>query len=320
MADVAEDGLHAPADVVFAHGLFGALAFMQLVVDAPDVVGLLVHEHGAAGVASGFEEGAALGGEVVFHLHVGDDVPALVIFALQPQAEHRADGAARAVGGQHVVGVEGVVALRGSDLQRHAVLTRLDFGDLALPAHVDERLARDGVVEELLDVLLLQVVHRQVLFAGRVRHLQAIDLRAAVVAAAMRPAERLVDKGFHRAGALENVHARARDANRPAAVVERVLALEQHAGHAVARKDQRRRHADGAGADDHDAMLRARPVQFRDVLGSETRVAEVQRIEWASAGGSHRGSCSFGQQKQRCRRIVVSLSARSARRPAHAGA
>ena len=36
--------------------------------------------------------------------------------------------------------------------------------DLALPAHVDEIATLDGIVEILFDVLLLQIVHRQILF------------------------------------------------------------------------------------------------------------------------------------------------------------
>src|SRR4051812_7704607 len=61
VADVAEDGADAGADVFLAHRFLFALAFAKLVVDAPDALRLLVDQHRAAGIAARLEEGAALG-------------------------------------------------------------------------------------------------------------------------------------------------------------------------------------------------------------------------------------------------------------------
>jgi hypothetical protein len=41
----------------------------------------------------------------------------------------------------------------------------LNGRQLALPAHVDEIAGRDCIVQEFFDVLLLQIVHRQIFFA-----------------------------------------------------------------------------------------------------------------------------------------------------------
>ena len=64
-----------------------ALAFAELVVDAPDIFRLLVDQHGAAGIAARIEEGAALGREIVIHADIGDDIAAFVIVALHAQPE-----------------------------------------------------------------------------------------------------------------------------------------------------------------------------------------------------------------------------------------
>ena len=97
------------------------------------------------------------------------------------------------------------------------------------------------------------------------RHLEPEDLLAAIIAAAEPPAQRLVEERRDRPDPLQDVHARPRDAERPAAVIKSVLAIEQHAADAVARQHQRRGHADRAGADDHDRMPRRAAVQLGDM-------------------------------------------------------
>ena len=122
VADIPEDGADAGADVLLEQGLVLALAFAELVVDPPDIFGLLVDQHGAAGIAARLEEGAALGREVVIHADIGDDIFAFVVLALHAQAELRANRRARAVGGEHIVGLEAIVAGRRGDAERHAVI------------------------------------------------------------------------------------------------------------------------------------------------------------------------------------------------------
>ena len=244
-------------------------------------------QHRAAGIAAGIEESAPFGREVVIHANVGDDVAAFVVLALQAQPKHGADRRARAVGGQHIVGVKAVVSGWRCDIERGAVATGCDRCHLALPAHVDERAGRHRVVQIFLDVLLLQIVHRQVFFALGMRHLEAEDLCTAVVAAPKTPAERFCEEGPDRADPLKNVHARPRNADGAAAVIKGVLAVEQHGLDAVARQRQRRRHADGAGADDHDRMSCSLAVAFRRIADREDRVIEVEGFERAFAGGAH---------------------------------
>ena len=112
VADIGKDRADARADVFLFEGIRLAFAFAELVVHAPDIVRLLVNQHRAAGVAAWFEKGAAFGRKVVIHADIRDHVPAFVIVALQPQSEHGADRRARPIGGQHIVGIEPVIALR----------------------------------------------------------------------------------------------------------------------------------------------------------------------------------------------------------------
>ena len=67
MTDVVEDGLDPGADAGFLDRNLGAFAVAQLIVDPPDVVGLLVDENSAPRIARRIEEGASLGGVVVLH-------------------------------------------------------------------------------------------------------------------------------------------------------------------------------------------------------------------------------------------------------------
>ena len=148
-------------------------------------------------------------------------------------------------------------------------------------------LAATASCRNFLDVLLLQIVHRQIFFARRLRHLQPENLFAAIVAAAEPPAERLFDKRRDRADPLQNMHARPRDADRAAAVIECVLAIDQHALDAVARQHQRRGHADRAGAHDQYRVPCRGAVEFGNARRREPRIVEIERIQRSLAGRSH---------------------------------
>jgi hypothetical protein len=163
----------------------------------------------------------------------------------------------------------------------------LDIRQFALPAHVDEVARRGRIVQEFLDVLLLQIVHRQIFFAGRLRHLQPKNLFAAIVAAAESPAERLFDKRRDRADPFQNMHAGTCDADRAAAVIEGVLAIDQHAPDAVARQHQRRGHADRPGAHDQYRMPCRRAVEFGNAARRESGIVEIERFQRSLAGRSH---------------------------------
>ena len=300
VADISEDCADARADVFLPERLFLALAFPELVVHAPDIVRLLVDQHRAARIAARFEECTALGRKIVIHADIRDHVFAFIILAFQPQAQHRADRRARAIRGEHVVGVETIVAGGRGNAERDTVCAALDADEFALPAHVDQIAGRNRVMQELLDILLLKIVHRQVFFAGRIRHLQPEDLLAAVVAAAEAPAQRLFDEGRDRSNPLQNMHARPREADGAATIIERVLAIDEHASNSVPCQNQRSRHADRAGADNHDRVPYRDAIELGDMSRRKIRIVEIERIERPFAGGSHAFPFLFSLQPDRC--------------------
>ena len=83
--------LHGGADVLLAQRLFLVLVVAKLIVDAPDIVGLLMHQHGRSRPRVGVEQGEPLDRHRVLHLDVGDDVAPLEILPGKPQPHHRAD-------------------------------------------------------------------------------------------------------------------------------------------------------------------------------------------------------------------------------------
>jgi hypothetical protein len=112
VADIGKDGADARPEVFLFQGILLAFAFAELVIHAPDIVRLLVDQHRAAGIAGRLEKGAALGRKIVIHADIRDHIPAFIIVAFQAQPEHGADRRARPIGGEHIVGVEPIIALR----------------------------------------------------------------------------------------------------------------------------------------------------------------------------------------------------------------
>ena len=272
-----QQALHARQHVLGGDGGVRVFAVLQLVVDTPDIVGLLVHQHGRSAVAVRVKVGQALGRAAAFHLDIDDDVAAFVAGALQLQTQRVAHKTAAPVGGHHPVGVHGVVALGGAHLQGGAVVTALDTGELVLPANLDQiRALFAGVEQELLDAVLRQVHHRRQLLVGVLGHQKVQHFLVAVVAAAARPGQAFVQKAGQRAQALHNLQAAARDADGAAAKADRVIGLQHHHGHAVVGQAQGRAIAHGAAADNDDrAARRIAPVLER----GQGRIVGA-RLEW----------------------------------------
>ena len=142
-------------------------------------------------------------------------------------------------------------------------------------------------MQKLLDILLLKVVHRQVFFTAGMRHLQPEDFLAAVVTAAEPPAERLFDEWRDSPDPLQNMHAWPRDADRPAAIVQRVLAVDEHGSHPVPCQNQSRGHADRAGSDDNGSVPSHNAIELRNMACWKARIMEIERIQRPFACRSH---------------------------------
>ena len=136
-ADGVQVALHEGAHVLRLHRLFGAVAVAQLPVDAPQVVGLAVHQHRGAAVPGRVEPGAALGRVRAGQGDVDDDVAAGVGRAFQRQAQRVAHEALAAVAGHHPVGLQAAAAQRVAQAQGHALRLRLDRVHRGGPADGD---------------------------------------------------------------------------------------------------------------------------------------------------------------------------------------
>jgi hypothetical protein len=195
-ADGIEVALHELGDGRRLQRFFGALAGAQLVVDAPDVVGLAVHQHGRAGVPRRVEPGAALGRMVAVQLDVDDHVAAFVARAFQREPQRFAHEALAAVAGREPLAVQTVRALGIAHVERHAVAVLRKTRELGAPADVDEPrrglvAAEDFFQQVVLGVVLLEVDHGRQLLLRVVRHLEAEHLGRLVEAAPAGPRQAL---------------------------------------------------------------------------------------------------------------------------------
>ena len=180
MADAREQRAHARDDLL-GLALLGRIGVpAELEVDAPDAVGLPVQQHALARMEGRVEPEPALGRAAR---------PSIVTSAIRKrswntrpvrlQAEHLPHRGARAVAGDHVVGVRAVVALGRLDREQHAVGVRLDADHLVVPAQVDRGSSARALDEVPLDVVLLQVDEGRPLVAGLGQQVEAVDLLVA---------------------------------------------------------------------------------------------------------------------------------------------
>jgi hypothetical protein len=117
-----------------------------------------------------------------------------------------------------------------------------------------------GLGQVLLQVLLLQVDHREEAVVRIVRCLHAVHALAAVERIAKAPGQAVGRDGRVHADLLQDFHGAAREDDGAAALGDLQLGFEQHAGHAQARQLQRGKQADRAGADDDDFLAILRRV------------------------------------------------------------
>jgi hypothetical protein len=211
------------------------LVVAQLVVDAPDVVGLAVHQQRRARIRRRVEPRQPLH-RPLRRLHdVGDDVAAFVLRAFQRQPELLAHRAAAAIAGHQPIGLHGARAAGAGHAHGDACAILLHGDDPVRPGHL-RRWCLQRLVHELLDVELLDVDHRREALRGLVRHLEAQHLAVAEEAAPAGPRQRLGLHGRLRAGPAQDLLRAARDADRAAAGAIGGIGFHDQRGNAVTGK------------------------------------------------------------------------------------
>ena len=231
--------------------LFGCFVGRQLVVNAPDAVGLAVHQHGVAGVPGGVEKRQPFGGQGQVNADVGNHKLAFVRTALQLQRQQAADAGACTVCRHQPAGGQGVGACGGVHRQRGAAGGLGHAGHAVAPAQFDQRLGVDRVHQVFLQVLLLQVDHGEKAVVRVVRRFHAEHALAPVKRVAKAPGQPVLRHPVGHTHLLQDFHGPAGEHNGPAAFRHLALALQHHAAHAVARQLQRRHQANGPGPGNH---------------------------------------------------------------------
>nr|WP_264199829.1 hypothetical protein [Pseudonocardia sp. ICBG601] len=207
LADVIEV-LADPADDVGDElvGVGGRVA-VDLVVQAPDVPGLAVHEDGGAGIGGRVEPGPALGGVVAAQADVDDHVAGVPALPLQPDIEQLPDGAAGAVARHDPARPRSHRPGGRPDLHPDVVGGGTDRGDPGPPADPDEigHGLVDLIEQDPGDVLLGEVEHGGEGLVGLVRHRQPEHLGITVEAAGPDPGHALLLAGVRHTEGVEDL-------------------------------------------------------------------------------------------------------------------
>src|SRR4029077_9737552 len=184
--------------------------------------------------------------------------------ALKPMSPQGAHAAAGAVRGDQPVTLQMVFPVGRPHGDPEAIVEILDRGYAVLPTKLDQfwKLA-DPFDQVLLDVVLLKVDECGHLVATFGQQVELIELAVAVVDAPHLPGDPLGGHPPRHAQPVEDLERPFRPADRPAAVRNRVVVIEDHAGHPLLRKIDRSRKTHGPGADNsHRAAFRAATGQF----------------------------------------------------------
>jgi hypothetical protein len=186
---------------------------------------------------------------------VDDDVGAVVGRAGEPQPQRLAHRRARTVAGDEPIPAQPVGSLRRFELELDPVVGAHQSGELRLPANLDQVWKSLGAVHEnLLAHALLEVHHRREPLILVHRHLEPVHRHVAVVARAGGPGQRLTEHCLRDAEPVDDLQAAPRDARGADAVRHRVVGLDHHRAHAVAREPERERQPDRPAADDRDRV------------------------------------------------------------------
>ena len=232
--------------------LFGDVGVgTELQVDAPDIVGLAMHQRRLAGVEARIEPEAALGRDVGRHPDVGDQELVLEGDAGKFQPEQIARGRARAVGGDQPVGVERVGPIVGGDGQPHMIVARGDADELVLPAQVDGVDLADAIAQSLLEIILLQIDEGRHLVPGLGQQVEREHEIVAEEDLAEFPGDALPDQRLADAEAVEDLQRALRPADAARALADAVGVVDEHDRHAAQAEIDGAGQAHRSGADHH---------------------------------------------------------------------
>ena len=156
----------------------GSANRIELQVDPPDVVGLLVQQRGAAGMERRIEPEPALGRKRRRHLDVGDQELVLEHLACEFRAHHLPQRRARAVAGDDILRMQPIRTVRRLDRQQRHGRCAARAPSPCCASAGRWREAPDAVDQIGLGIELLQVDEGRPLVALLRQQVELVELRA----------------------------------------------------------------------------------------------------------------------------------------------
>ena len=176
----------ALAHAVFLQFALAVVLRAQLIIDAPDIVRLAMHDHGRAGIGHRIEPDLAFGRPVAAHFDVGDQVAAVEAQAFELEAQRLADRAARAVGRDHPFGLQRVCVVPPLSTSSATPVVRLpDRGDARAPADLHEAGRFAGIDQQALGGVLAHIDEGREAVVLRLAHRQPEDFVRAEIGASL---------------------------------------------------------------------------------------------------------------------------------------
>ncbi len=245
--DARDDALGTPVG-------FGIGVPAELEVDAPDVVGLTMQEHRLVGMEGRVEPEPALGREWSLHPHIGDQESIAEDLTLRLQSEHRANGAARAVGRDQIVALERIVPVRSAHGDRNPLRPRRGGDHPATPAQVHPARAQQPLDQKPLQIILLQVDEGGALVAGLRQQVELVELAIAKEQLPDVPDDALVHGALPNPQPVEDLQRALGEADGAAPLGGFVVFVQQHGLDAMLSEVDRHAQADRTRSDDRHAI------------------------------------------------------------------
>ena len=233
----------------------GSASGLELQIDAPDIVGLLVQQRRTPGMKRRIEPEPALGRKRRGHLDVGDQELVLEHLAGKFRADHLPQRRARAVAGDDVSGVQRVGPVGRVDRQHHAIVALRQRAHLVAPAKRNVGQFLDAIDQVSLGIELLQVDEGGPLVAGLRQQVELIELRGAVKNLADAPDHALVDHAVADTEPIPELQRALGEADGARAFADAVGVIEQHDPVAALRQIDRKGQPDRPCADHDHRML-----------------------------------------------------------------
>jgi len=219
-----------------------------------------MQQHRLIGMERWVEPEPALGREVGLHHHVGDQEAVHEDLALDVEAEHAADRAARAVGDDQPVGGERIGSVRRLHTQPRLVVAGRDADDVVPEADFQVGKLAGAADEVFLEVILLQVDHARTMMVRLRAEVEVEDFVLPKEGAPDVPGHTFGDHLLAAAEAVEDLERALGVAHATRPDGYGVVVVEHQHALALLGEVDRSAQANRAGTDDDHGMVPFPPL------------------------------------------------------------